>query len=121
MYKKTTVDQVTKDHCAKMLKFLNNLQAFVVKMRTVTVIREKLGTALSISCNTRWLSRLTTLINFEKSKVQIREVLTEFKPELLDLFDCFASSPELLAYIKVLEPVRNRVVLLEVIKLCYLI
>lgn len=96
-----------------MNKSINVLQKFIVKLRYITILRETLGTALLVPVATRWLSHLSMIENFFDNKENICEVLTTYFPEFLPKFRQLSQDQGLLAYRKVLEPVKKRITYLE--------
>lgn len=86
----------------------------MVKLRSYTIIRESLGTALYVPGLTRWLSRLFMICNFLDNCAKIREVVETHHSELLSTFDSLAQCEKLEAYRKILEPVAKRIKFLEV-------
>lgn len=115
-YKKNDLNTETIDLCGQVEQSLKALQKFIAKMKSITILRETLGTALTIPVSTRWLSQLSMVSEFFKGSVKIKEALTAYREQLLSDFNRFSQDHGLIAFQKMLEPVKGRVKFLEVKK-----
>lgn len=113
-YKNSTLDEEDRNTCNNVGNVVKSLQKFVAKLRSVTLIRESLGTALTSPVETRWLSHYSMITNFFEKLEDIRAVLTSYRQEFLPEFNRFSKDPSLIAYQKVLAPLQVRITMLEV-------
>lgn len=85
-YSSSLLDSTIKDFCKQVHIAFVELQTFVGKLCSITIIRQTLGTALQIPVLTRWLSWLTMLESFILNAEQIKLTIQQHRPEFLILF-----------------------------------
>lgn len=115
-YKKSKLEAQTKKDIATIHLGLEKLQKMIVKLRGFTEIQQTLGTALHVPAVTRWVSVLEMVDHFFRSKTDILDVVKEKKPDLhSDVVKLYTDYEEAFKdYQKVVEPIRKRIVNLEV-------
>lgn len=116
LYSSSQLDLETKNCCKEVHSALVELQRFVTKLRSITVLRQTLGTALHIPVATRWLSWLSMLESFMLNADRIKQVVEEQRAEFLDLFKQIYEEklPILNAFSQILGHLKMRVTKLEV-------
>lgn len=123
-YVGSELEVTIQDKCKSIGESVIKLQGFVAKLRSVTVIRQLLGTALHVPVITRWLSKFTMVDSFITNADEIKRVIKENRPKFLSLFKtCYEDIlPSLEAYKQVVKPLEIRIKKLEVlvflIRLC---
>lgn len=116
VYKENQLSEATKLKCTLAKKALKHLQRFISTFRGNSVIREALGTALSLPIVTRWASVFKRVNEYLKQETQILTVLNENSTAFVQRHNVLMTNYRVIfnAYVKVVGPISKFIIMLEV-------